>query len=114
MGALSGRHAPSATVVAETQDGQPSQVECAGPGVGVGADPSASSHSGVAPAPGPAGEVRDLAFDLGPVLSITRLPCGRGLLCSGHLEQALVPADGDGALDLIRFDGRIAWVDYAA
>ena len=97
MGALSGRHAPSATVVAETQDGQPSQVECAGPGVGVGTDPSASSHSGVAPAPGPAGEVRDLAFDLGAVGAIARLPFGRCLLCSGRLEQSLVSADGDGA-----------------
>jgi hypothetical protein len=51
FGALSNCHTPLITVVAQTQDGQPSQVDRTGAGAVVGADPSASAHPCAATTP---------------------------------------------------------------
>jgi hypothetical protein len=81
----------------ESEHGQTSPVDGTGEGVDVGGDPSLAAHPGVAPTPGAANEVGDLAFDLGTVAPIARLPLGGGLVGAGPLEEVFVAAGADGA-----------------
>src|SRR5262249_49345298 len=87
---------PATLVVVEPEDCKPGPVEGAGAGDKVSGDAGQSTGAGPPPTPGPAGEVRDLALDDGPVRPVALLPGRVFLGGAGALQHRFVRVDGDG------------------
>src|SRR6516165_11475867 len=92
-----GPQCPAVLVAVEPEDREPGPVEGPGPGEEVGGDAGQAAGAGPPAAPGPAGEVRDLALDDGPVRFVALLPGWVALGSAGTLQHRLVRVDGDGA-----------------